>query len=92
MATLYSVEGGKNADPQTLRQRMDSAKRSDGTKVYTLASGVSLMIFYMLAMQCMSTLAVVRRETRSWKWPLIQLSYMTGLAYVMSLIAYQLLA
>jgi ferrous iron transport protein B len=91
MATLYSVEGGKDADPQTLRQRMDSAKRSDGTKVYTLAAGVSLMIFYMLAMQCMSTLAVVRRETRSWKWPVIQLLYMTGLAYVMSLIAYQLL-
>jgi ferrous iron transport protein B len=91
VATLYSVDGGKNADPQTLRQRMDSAKREDGTKVYTLASGVSLMIFYMLAMQCMSTLAVVYRETRSWKWPLIQLLYMTGLAYIMSFIAYQLL-
>jgi len=91
MATLYSVEGGKNADRQTLLQRMDSARREDGRKVYDLASGISLMIFYMLAMQCMSTLAVVRRETRSWKWPAIQLVYMTGLAYVMSLIAYQLL-
>jgi ferrous iron transport protein B len=91
MATLYSVEGGKDADQQTLRQRMASARRLDGTPVYTLASGVSLMIFYVLAMQCMSTLAVVRRETRSWKWPAIQLVYMTGLAYVMSLIAYQLL-
>jgi ferrous iron transport protein B len=91
MATLYSVEGGKDADQQTLRQRMASARRPDGTPVYTLASGVSLMIFYVLAMQCMSTLAVVRRETRSWKWPVIQLVYMTGLAYVMSLIAYQLL-
>jgi ferrous iron transport protein B len=91
MATLYSVEGGKDADQQTLRQRMASARRADGTPVYTLASGVSLMIFYVLAMQCMSTLAVVRRETRSWKWPAIQLAYMTGLAYVMSLIAYQLL-
>jgi ferrous iron transport protein B len=91
MATLYSVEGGKDADQQTLRQRMASARREDGTPVYTLASGVSLMIFYVLAMQCMSTLAVVRRETRSWKWPAIQLVYMTGLAYVMSLIAYQLL-
>jgi ferrous iron transport protein B len=49
------------------------------------------MIFYVLAMQCMSTLAVVRRETRSWKWPAIQLAYMTGLAYVMSLVVYQLL-
>jgi len=91
MATLYSVEGGKDADQQTLRQRMASARREDGTPVYTLASGVSLMIFYVLAMQCMSTLAVVRRETRSWKWPAIQLVYMTGLAYVMSLIAFQLL-
>jgi ferrous iron transport protein B len=91
MATLYSVEGGKDADPQTLHDRMQSARRKDGTPVYTLASGISLMIFYVLAMQCMSTLAVVRRETRSWKWPLIQLVYMTGLAYLMSLIAYQLL-
>lgn len=91
MATLYSVEGGKDADQQTLRQRMQSARREDGRPVYTLASGVSLMVFYVLAMQCMSTLAVVRRETRSWKWPVIQLVYMTGLAYVMSLLAFQLL-
>ncbi len=91
MATLYSVEGGKNADRLTLRERMDSARREDGSKVYNLASGISLMIFYMLAMQCMSTLAVVRRETKSWKWPSIQLLYMTSLAYLMSLIAYQLL-
>ena len=91
MATLYSVEGGKDADPQTLHDRMQSAKRENGTPVYTLASGISLMIFYVLAMQCMSTLAVVRRETRSWKWPIIQLIYMTGLAYITSLIAFQLL-
>jgi ferrous iron transport protein B len=91
MATLYSVEGGKDADQQTLRQRMQSARREDGSPVYTLATGVSLMIFYVLAMQCMSTLAVVRRETRSWKWPGIQLAYMTGLAYIMSLIVYQVL-
>ena len=91
MATLYSVEGGKDADQPTLRQRMQSARREDGSPVYTLASGVSLMVFYVLAMQCMSTLAVVRRETRSWKWPGIQLAYMTGLAYVMSLVVYQLL-
>ena len=91
MATLYSVEGGKDADKLTLRQRMDSAKKADGSKVYTLATGISLMIFYMLAMQCMSTLAVVYRETKSWKWPAIQLAYMTGLAYFVGLIAYQLL-
>ena len=91
MATLYSVEGGKDADRQTLRQQMDAAKKPDGSRVYTLATGLSLMIFYAFAMQCMSTLAVVRRETRSWKWPLTQLLYMTSLAYVMSLLVYQLL-
>jgi ferrous iron transport protein B len=91
MATLYSVEGGKDADRQTLHERMQSARRDDGTPVYTLATGVSLMIFYVFAMQCMSTLAVVRRETRTWRWPAIQLVYMTGLAYIASFIAYQLL-
>ena len=91
MATIYSVEGGKDADKSTLTQKMQRARKPDGNAVYTLASGVSLMIFYLLAMQCMSTLAVVKRETRSWKWPLIQLFYMTGLAYIMSFIAYQLL-
>jgi len=91
MATLYSVGGGKDADQQTLRQRMQSARREDGRPVYDLATGVSLMVFYVLAMQCMSTLAVVRRETRSWKWPVIQLVYMTGLAYVVSFLFYQLL-
>jgi ferrous iron transport protein B len=69
---------------------MQMATKNDGTKVYTLATGLSLMIFYVFAMQCMSTLAVVKRETRSWKWPVIQLVYMTGLAYVMSLLVYQL--
>jgi ferrous iron transport protein B len=70
---------------------MEMARLPNGRKVYTLASGISLMIFYVFAMQCMSTLAVVRRETRSWKWPMIQLLYMTGLAYVISLVAYQFL-
>jgi ferrous iron transport protein B len=91
MATLYSVEGGADADESTLMEKMNAAVKRDGTKVYTLATGISLMIFYAFAMQCMSTLAIVKRETRSWKWPLIQLVYMTGLAYIMSLIAYQLL-
>ena len=87
MATLYSVE--ENNDDTSLRQKMAAAKRKDGTKVYTLASGLSLMVFYVLAMQCMSTLAVVKRETRTWKWPIVQLVYMTVLAYVMSFLVYQ---
>jgi ferrous iron transport protein B len=90
MATLYSV-GEDDQNSLKLQDKMKAAKRPDGTPLYTLATGISLMIFYLFAMQCMSTLAVVRRETRSWKWPLIQFVYMTGLAYVMSLIAYQLL-
>ncbi|HMO34286.1 MAG TPA: ferrous iron transport protein B [Lacibacter sp.] len=90
MATLYSVEAD-DSNVQTLRQKMQTAERPDGSKVYSLATGVSLMLFYLLAMQCMSTLAVVKRETRSWKWPLIQLVYMTGLAYLFALLAYQLL-
>jgi ferrous iron transport protein B len=90
MATLYSVGEGRDENNATLRQKMDAAVRADGTKVYNLATGLSLLIFYVLAMQCMSTLAVVKRETRSWKWPAIQLGYMTGLAYVMSLIVYSI--
>jgi ferrous iron transport protein B len=91
MATLYSV--GDNADENnaTLYKKMSMAKREDGTLVYTLATGMSLLIFYVLAMQCMSTIAIVKRETKSWKWPMIQLLYMTGLAYLCSLMVYQFL-
>ncbi len=88
MATLYSV--GEDDDSNTLRQKMQAAVRPDGSKVYNLATGLSLLMFYLLAMQCMSTLAIVKRETKSWKWPIIQLTYMTGLAYFMSWIVYTL--
>ncbi len=90
MATLYSVGEDDNNNNSTLRQKMAMAVRPDGTKVYDLATGLSLLIFYVLAMQCMSTLAVVKRETRSWKWPVIQFIYMTALAYFMSWLAYTL--
>ncbi len=90
MATLYSVGDGNDEDNTTLRQKMQTAVRTDGTKVYDVATGLSLLVFYVLAMQCMSTLAVVKRETKSWKWPIIQLVYMTGLAYVMSWMVYNL--
>ena len=89
MATLYSVGDEESEGP--LKEKMRNAKRADGSPVYTLATGVALMLFYVFAMQCMSTLAIVKRETQTWKWPIIQLLYMTGLAYFMSLIAYQLL-
>jgi len=87
MATLYSVE---KKDHATLKQKMESAVREDGSKVYTLPAALSLMVFYVLAMQCMSTLAVVKRETRSWKWPVIQFVYMTVLAYLFSFIVYHI--
>ena len=90
MATIYSVEGGEEGS--TIRSKMLAARNPDtGLPVFTFATGFSLMLFYAFAMQCMSTVAVVFRETKSWKWPLIQIVYMTALAYVASLIAYQLL-
>jgi ferrous iron transport protein B len=92
MATLYSVGENEGENNTTLREKMSAATNSKGEKVYTLATGVSLMIFYLLAMQCMSTLAVVKRETKSWKWPVIQLLYMTGLAYLFSFIFYHFLS
>lgn len=88
MATLYSVDEDNTV---TLQQKMENATWPDGSKVYTLATGMSLIIFYVLAMQCMSTLAVVKRETKTWKWPVVQLVYMTLLAYVCSFITYVLL-
>jgi ferrous iron transport protein B len=92
MATLYSVGETDEDNDATLREKMAAAKNAKGEKVYQIASGISLMIFYLLAMQCMSTLAVVKRETKSWKWPLIQLLYMSGLAYLFSFIAFRILS
>jgi len=89
MATLYSV--GEDDKGLVLSDKMRAAKREDGTVLFSLATGISLMIFYVFAMQCMSTLAITRRETKTWKWPAIQFVYMTSLAYLMSFIAYQLL-
>lgn len=90
LSTIYAVQddGKRN---QRLIDRMRSEKRADGRPVYTLASGVSLMIFYVFAMQCMATLAVVKRETKSWKWPLIQIGFMGVLAYFGSWITYLIL-
>ena len=88
MATLYSV--GEEADETTLRQKMHAATRADGSRVYNLATGLSLLVFYVIAMQCMSTLAIVKRETKSWKWPIIQLVYMTVLAYGLSWVVYRI--
>jgi ferrous iron transport protein B len=91
MATIYAVEDdGEKQTP--LIEKLHKEKRSDGSQVYSLATGVSLMVFYAFAMMCMATLAVVKRETKSWKWPLVQLGYMGFLAYFGALITYQILA
>lgn len=87
MATLYSVD---EEDEKTLKQKMQSAVFSDGQKVYGLATGMSLMIFYAFAMQCMSTLAIVKRETGKWKYPILQFILMGGVAYISSWLVYQL--
>ncbi|MBB5636536.1 ferrous iron transport protein B [Pedobacter cryoconitis] len=91
MATIYSVDNGEE-NTGTIRDKMREAKNPEtGLPVFTFATGFALMLFYAFAMQCMSTVAVVYRETKSWKWPAIQMVYMTAMAYVASLIAYQFL-
>ena len=90
MSTIYSV-GKDNTNETTIKEKMRDEKNTDGTPRYTLAVGFSLMLFYAFAMQCMSTLAVVKRETGKWKWPIAQFAYMGALAYIASFIAYQLL-
>ncbi|AWW30583.1 ferrous iron transport protein B [Echinicola strongylocentroti] len=90
MATLYSV-GSEVEDELTIQEKLKSeVNPTTGEAVFNLATAISLMVFYAFAMQCMSTLAVVYRETKGWKWPLIQTVYMTALAYVSAFIAYQL--
>jgi ferrous iron transport protein B len=91
MATIYSVSGG-DGDTASVLQKMRDAKNPKTKKpVFTLAVAFSLMMFYAFAMQCASTVAIVYRETKSWRWPAIQFAYMTVLAYVVSFITYNLL-
>lgn len=91
MATIYSI--GSADDEFSVRDRMAQERDpSTGRPVYTVATALSLLVFYVLAMQCMSTLAVVKRETKSWKWPVIQFTYMSAMAYLGSLIVYQVLS
>ena len=96
LATIYSIGSANDIENEdeaisTIKNRMAEETHSDGTKVFTLASGISLLLFYAFAMQCMSTLAIVKRETNSWKWPMLQLVFMSGFAYIVALIAFQVL-
>ncbi len=93
VSTLGIVWGiGSDADEENepLRDALRNARRDDGSPLFTPLSGVSLMVFFVLAAQCMSTLAVVRRESGSWRWPLFMLGYMSALAYVAALATYQI--
>jgi ferrous iron transport protein B len=90
LATIYSVEDSENQD--TIKNKMASEVHSKtGKKIFNFASGISLLLFYAFAMQCASTVAVTKKETNSWKWPMIQLTVMTGFAFFIALIAYQIL-
>jgi ferrous iron transport protein B len=88
MSTIYSV--GQDADLGTVQQKLANEKDANGQPFFTPVRALSLLVFYVFAMQCMSTLAVTYRETKSWRWPLGQLVYMTGLAYASSLFVWQL--
>ena len=89
MATIYAV--GDSEDGSSIRQKMEARKSPNSDDpLYDLPFGLSLLVFYAFAMQCVSTLAVVKAETGSWKWPLLQLIAMTGLAYVCALVVYKL--
>ena len=96
LATIYSVGSANDIEDEdeamsTIKNRMAEEVHSDGTKVFNFASGLSLLLFYAFAMQCMSTLAIVKRETNSWKWPLLQLVIMSSFAYLVALVAFQIL-
>ena len=87
MSTVYNASDADD-DMKNLKQTLQEQKRADGTPVYTALTGVTLMVFYVFAMQCVSTVAVVRRETASWKWPFFQWLYMGALAWVLAFITY----
>ena len=92
MSTIYALEASENSEKTLTEQLQQEVNPNTGRKVYSEATIWSLLIFYAFAMQCMSTLAITQKETNSWKWPLIQLGYLTALAYLSSLLVYQCLA
>ena len=89
MSILYSVGKDSNAESEPLLQAVRDAKNDSGEKIWSPLLGLSTMVFFLLAMQCISTLAIVRRETNSWRWPIFMTAYMCGLAYLASFLIYQ---
>jgi ferrous iron transport protein B len=92
MATIYSVGDADDVEQPLLEKLRQEKHPETGQPLFNIAVSASLLVFYLFAMQCMATLAIVQRETRSWKWPLLQFVYMTVLAYVGALTTYQLLS
>ncbi len=93
LATIYSVGSAEDSDYAMMQERMRAEiNPRTGKPTYSMATAFSLLIFFVFAMQCMGTLAVVKRETKTWKYPLIQVAYMTVLAWVGSFVVYQLLS
>ncbi len=89
LSIIYNVGKDADAENETLIQAVKEAERDDGTPAWTPLTALTLMVFFVLAMQCMSTVAVVRRETNSWAWALFMVGYMTGLAYLAAFLTYQ---
>ncbi|MCF8319826.1 MAG: ferrous iron transport protein B [Flavobacterium sp.] len=90
LATIYSV--GDNDNDNTIKNKMAAEINPEtGAKIFNFATGISLLLFYAFAMQCASTLAITKKETNTWKWPLAQLVFMSGLAYIVALVAFQIL-
>ncbi len=90
MSVVYAVESDDDENLDPLRDKLAAERRPDGKPVYSPLVCISLLIFYVFAMQCVSTIAIVKRETGSWKWAMLQLGYMTGTAYVLSLLVFQI--
>ena len=89
LGTVYAV--GDEADESTLAERLRSSRHADGSPVFTLPMVIGLLVFYACCLQCAATLAVIRRETNSWRWPVFAWVYMTTIGYTGALVAYQLL-
>ena len=89
LSVVYNVGEGDGESTSNLAAAMRSERRADGSPLYTPLTGLTLMVFYVFAMQCVSTVAVVRRETNSWKWPIFQAVYMTSLAWILAFLIHQ---
>lgn len=92
MGVLFGAGGDVDEESEGLRETLQKATHSDGRKLFTIATALSLMVFFALCMQCAATLATIKRETNSWRWPVFAFTYMTVLAYLGALVTYQVAA